>query len=194
MAITIPALPVSDYSLSYLSNATVLTPTFGGQHQRVNRLGDRFSLSLRIDPLAYRQAAAVIADLNAGLSQTVIVKVPQEFAVGTPGSPTVASAGQSGMALAVKDLSSGYAFKKGQFVTVVSGGRRYLHQITANVTATGTTATLPIQPMLRVSPAISDPVQVTAPEIEGFLTGESHDWTVSRLSSVGLTISVQEAA
>jgi len=193
MAIALPLLPLTNHSVEYRSNSTVLTPSFGGPQTRINRLGDRFSLKLNVDALGYHQAVALIADLNAGQTQKVIAKVPLPFNVGTPGSPKVSTAGQAGMTLAINTLTSGYKFNKGQFITLISSGVRYLHQVTATITATGTTCTVPIQPMLRVSPAVNDLVLVAQPEIEGFLGDGAFEYSVDRLSTVGLSFEVSES-
>lgn len=194
MAITLTTLPVADHTIELKSNAKLLTPVMGGVQQRINSLGDRFSLKINTDPMMYNQAARVITDLNAGLTETVIYPVPQPFAIANAGSPQVSTANQKGRTLALKSLANGFKFSKGMFITVISNGTRYLHQITADTTVSGTTATVAILPMLRVSPAVNDVVQVQNPTIEGFISGNSNAWTVSRLQAVGLTVEITEAA
>lgn len=193
MAITLTALPIAEHTVELKSNAKVLTPVMGGVQQRINSLGDRFSLKINTDPMMYNQAARIITDLNAGLTETVIYPVPQPFTIGNPGSPQVSTANQRGRTLALKGLANGFKFSKGMFITVVSNGTRYLHQITTDTTVSGTTATVAILPMLRVNPSVNDVVQVQNPTIEGFISGNSNSWTVSRLQAVGLTVEITEA-
>ncbi len=193
MAIAIPTLPKCNVTFKYIGNFTDLKPSFGGKHQRINRLGDRFSIEVAARPMSYDQGAGLVVLLNKGLSQKVIFKVPQAMAVGTPGSPKVASAGQAGSTLTINGLTNGYQFKPGQYFSIVSNGVRYLHQVASATVASGNTCVADIVPMLRISPNLNDVIEVIEPRIEGFLIGNSNNWTVDQCHSIGLTFGIEEA-
>ncbi len=193
MAIQLPTLPRTTTNYKFISNFLDLKPSFGGKVQRISRLGDRFGVEVQARPMPYHQGVGLVAALNQGLTQKVLWPVPQPMNVGNPGAPRVASAGQAGTTLTINGLTSGYQFQAGQFISIVHGGVRYLHQITAATAATGTTATVPIIPMLRVSPSANAVVEVLTPQIEGFLQGNQGQWTVDQCAAVGLSFSIEEA-
>lgn len=195
MSIQLPNLSQHATStLTLRTNAIDNKPQFGGPTQRVSRLGDRFKLDVVCRPLGYVQAMTVVATLIQGVSQKVLCPVQQPgLKIGTPGNP-VASSG-SGTTLTVNQLSASYAIRAGQMFSIVHGGKRYLHMVTAAATASaGGVATLAITPMLRTAITPGDVCEFAAPQIEGFLAETTQSWSVGLASSVGLTFSVEESA
>jgi hypothetical protein len=148
-----------------------LTPPLGGDVQRLVRLGDRWAMDAEMPAMTEADADLWEAALLLGLSDSVVLNIPLPKAgVGSPGAPLVNGAGQAGLTLAVKGLAASYPIKVGQWLSLVVSGRRYLHRATAAVAATsGGLATVSIWPMLRVSPANGDTVEIAQPKIEGLI-------------------------
>jgi hypothetical protein len=168
----------------------------GGPDQRIARLGDRWILEVVCRPMRVAQAGAVITALLQGLSDKLLVAFPQPgLDVGSPGSPIVSGAGQTGSSLTISGFSDGYEIRNGQFFSIVQGGVRYLHRVRADVTAPtgGGAVAVPILPMLKVSPAANAVCEFASPKIEGFVDGDSASWTVGFLENVGLTFRIVEA-
>jgi hypothetical protein len=168
----------------------------GGSAQRVNRLGSRWRCEVSLPPmppaLAREWAAALARGLREGVSWPIRqVSTP----TGSPGSVLVAGAGQAGAALNVDGGTHGYVAKPGQWASLLTGGRRYLHQIAAAVQFSGTgTATLQLEPLLRAIPADNSPVELGAPVIEGLLDTPP-GWTIDAGRLVrGFTFAIEESA
>lgn len=194
MTITLPTSPLAASAKPRLvSNAVQTQPIVGGVVQRKGRLGTRWALDVTLPPMRYATAMAWMADLAASETQEVVLTWPQPPAVvGVIGAPVVNGGGQSGSSLAVRAASAGYAFKKGLFFSIVEGGRRYLHQVAAAVTANGAgVATLSVTPMLRVSPADGATLEFTTPKIQGWAQ-VSPGWDIDTAMHVGLSLSVSE--
>lgn len=194
MATLLPELPRGDFRFRYISNHLDLQPSGGGETQRVNRLGDRFAFETSFKVLG-AQGIGLIAVLNANKGSKVRVLIPQPIVVGSPGSSVLVNGANAGQTLVVKGVAASHPFKSGQFITVVKSGKRYLHQVVADVTSSGGgTATLTIVPTLRVALTGDEVVEVAAPSIEGFLTARETEWvTHTGHKSVAMTISVMEA-
>lgn len=164
-----------------------LTPPMGGAVQRIDRLGTRWGIEvtipvMRTEPDGRKWASLLVQAKLAG----ALMRFRQDgFRIGQPalaGNPRVNGAGQTGMVLAVDGLRPGYAVRDGQFFSLVSGGRRYLHMATADVLVGPSGAiNLPILPMLRISPADNDECEFAQPKIQGELQGNEAAW--SRLSA-----------
>lgn len=164
----------------------------GGPTQRYARLGTRYSYAVDARPLSVEQGMSVVSALAQGVEAKVRHTVRQEFAVGSPGSPTYSSG--SGRVINATGFTAGYKIKSGQFFSLLSGGVYYLHMVTADVTATGGAAVLPIFPMLRVVPSAGSALHFAAPQIEGFLSGTSQSWNVRLAKAIGLSFTITEAA
>jgi len=136
---------------------------------------------------------SVVAALMQGLSNKVVCPVQQPgLAIGSSGSPVVVSG--SGTTLTVNGFAANYPIRPGQLFSIVHGGKRYLHQVTAAATANATgAASLSIYPMLRTVVSAGDACEFSVPKIEGFLSDTSQGWSVGLAQSIGLTFSVVEA-
>lgn len=97
--------------------------------------------------------------------------IPQPgLAVGTPGTPRVAGASQTGNTLNIDGLTPGYTLALGQWLSIVIDGQRYAYMSEANSTADGTGAlTAYLMPALRVSPNDNDVVEIETPKMEGYV-------------------------
>ena len=196
MAILLPADPVPQrWTPRMLDWGGELVPLLGGETQRLNRLGTRFAIDVLLTPTQDAALAqAYIARLHRGRRDGARLPFPQlNLAIGLPGEVRVDGAGQAGSSLAVKGVAAGYAFREGQFFSLVSNGRRHLHSVSGAATAPASgLLTLAIEPMLRVSPAANDVVEVAAPMIEGFVGGTEPGWTVDIAGTVGLSFTLNE--
>lgn len=193
MAFLFPALPDGSFKFTYVSNRKEQRPTSGGSTQVINSLGDRFRMETTFKVRA-GQGVGLNAQINANLGQKVRVPVPQPFDIGTPGEAVQVNGSNAGRTLRVKGLPAGYEFKNGQFVTVVKGAKRYLHQVVGDLSANGAgQASLAITPMLRTPLAGNETVEVANPTIEGFLTNRENPWVLGFVGSVEMTVSVEEA-
>lgn len=158
-----------------------LIPILGGPVQTIMRLGTRFSLEFTLPPMASEPDARIwVAALVQGKLLGVRTRFLQDgFTPGATGSPVVDGSGQTGMTLAIRNAQRTYRFRAGQFVSLVHGGRRYLHMVTAKVdVGEDGKATLPIVPMLRVITTDGDALEVAKPMIEGSLIGDEVSWDV----------------
>lgn len=168
----------------------------GGSAQRINRLGARWRVEVQLPPMTPADARIWAAALTRGLREGVSWKLRQVTTpTGSPGAVLVNGAGQAGGALIVDGGAAGYVAKAGQFASILTGGRRYLHQLAASTQLSGTgTGTLQIEPLLRVSPADNSPVELGAPVIEGLLSTPP-GWTIDAGRLVrGFSFVIEEVA
>ena len=194
MAITLQVLPQHiQQSLKLISSAINNTPQFGGPAQRVSRMGDRYQMDVTTRSLMYADAAALIADLTQGTSQKVLCPVQQPgLVIGSTGNPVVSSG--SGSTLNLTGFAANYPIRKGQFFSLVHGGKRYLHYASAAATANASgVVALSIWPMLRTTVSGGDVCEFAVPKIEGFLSDTSWSWSVGIAQTVGLTFSIVES-
>lgn len=196
MSILLPASPLpKEATPRLLDFGAVLTPPSGGAAQKLNRLGNRHSISVQTPNLMPEPHGRIWASkLRQALREGAVMPFPQPgLIIGTPGAPTVDGAGQAGSFLAIKGGAPGYVVRDGQFLSVIIGGRRYLYACTTDTTLNGSgNATLPITPMLRISPPNNAIVELTQPMIEGFLSGNAAEWTHVIARTRGLTFTITE--
>lgn len=173
----------------------MLTPSTGGPSQRLNRNGNRWSVSVQLPPMRVESLARLwIVALTRGLRDSVRFYILQpDFAVGPVGQPKVNGAGQAGVALVVDGGTARYTYRPSQWVTVETGGVGHLYMVTDSKMADGAgAAVLPIEPPLRVEPADNDLVHVTAPFIDGTLGQGGVPWTIDVARTIGLSFTVTE--
>lgn len=193
------ALPLDPGPLTanpgYLDWGGVIRSPLGGVDQRLNRLGDRFAIDVEMPPMpAEEMGAAWVARIIRAHKEGALFPWPQGIDVDGSGALAVDGAGQTGTTLNVRGSAVGRKFVEGQFFSVIHGGRRYLHVITAAATANSAgKAALGIEPMMRTSYANGAVIEVDQPMIEGFLEGTGRDWTINIARFVGLTFRIVEA-
>jgi len=191
MAFLFPKLPQGKYSFTFISNFKDLRPTGGGPVQRVGGLGDRYKFEHTMS-LNGGQGMGIVADMNANAGQKVRVPVPQMIDPGAPGDNIQTNGPSAGRSLKLKNVASGYVFQKGQFLTIVRSGKRYLHMVTAETTATaGGLVTVAIVPTLRAALVGNEAVEVREPTIEGYLSNRENPWVQN--IGVTVTLTVEEA-
>lgn len=172
MPVTLPTCPPAlDYTPRLISARLDLAPAFGGPLQRRGRLGSRWAFDIRLDNM--RAETAREWEMLEVEDDTVVWSIPQPgLVIGSPGSPVVNGAGQSGSQLAVSGFSGGYTMRRGQWLSIVIGGRRYLYRCRVQTSADGSgNMIIPIRPMLRVQPTNGAVVEVADPKIEGWVQG-----------------------
>lgn len=196
--IVLPSCPVpNDYEPMLRHWGGVLTPFLGGPEQLVNRVGTRWGVRCVMPPMLSDEGRLFISRLAQAKTDMLRMAWPLlDFDPGLPGAPKVASATSGGMALPLKGMTAGYQGREGQFFSIVHGGRRYVHMLTADFTASGGgTATAAIFPMLRVALSVDDVVEIAAPMIEGLvLPGDELSWRIGLSSHAEIAFTVMEAA
>lgn len=195
--IALPSSPgPSAISWSLVDFGSTQQGALGGSAQRINRLGARWRCEVQLPAMTPADARIWAAALARGLREGVSFKIRQvSTPTGAPGAVLVAGAGQAGAELDVDGATAGYVAKAGQWASINTGGRRYLHQIADSVQFSGTgTATLQIEPLLRVIPADNAPVELAAPVIEGLLQ-TAPGWTIDAGRLVrGFSFAIEEIA
>jgi hypothetical protein len=166
----------------YIDPGGIVKGGLGAPDQRINRLGGRFGISIELPTMAYAPTARLwISKLNQAQQNGGRIKFPQmDFAPGTTGTVLVNGSGQAGSTLNIDGAAANYAFKDGQFFSVVTGGVHHLYHVTADVTANSSgIAALPIFPPLRVQHLDNDVCNFASPMIEGFLMGDQRQWELA---------------
>lgn len=169
MPLILPAKPAPrEISWEKISAANVLSPAFGGAEQELNRKGTRWALTFSMRPMTYVQSMDW-DDLESE-GQTVVMRVHQPgLDIGTPGQPRVATSGQLGSTVLLDGLTPYYPIRKGQWLSIITGGQRFLYRASALVIAAEDgTASVPLRHPLRKSPLANDVVEIAEPKIEGF--------------------------
>ncbi len=191
--VPLPTTPApADVTFTPVSFATDMTGPLGGPTQRVLRGGDRFRLELGWGPLAYDDARVFLARLMRAAASPLAVEFPQRgLKPASPGALVVAT-GSTPNTLAVSGGTPGFPLKEGQFFHLASGGRRWIHQLQQDVTLDGSgAAALPINPLLRVAPAVGDATEWVHPILEGFVD-QGWTWNLQMMVRVGLKFSITE--
>lgn len=194
-AVELPASPAcSVLGWEPIDFGGTLQGPLGGMSQRVNRLGNRWRVNLELPPMTPRKAGEWSAALSKGLRNGVTWKIRQVTTpTGSPGTPLVAGASQTGDELDLDGFNPGYRVRVGQWLSVSTGGRLYLYQASATVMADASgVATVAVEPPLRISPADNDPVEFGLPYIQGLLASPQ-GWVIdaAHLAS-GFSFAIEE--
>lgn len=174
----------------------------GGDAVRINRLGDRHGLSVKMPPMKFNDPAGLahariwISRLKRGMSDGVRIKFPQpDFAPPANGVVRTATAAQA--TLLPVTLAAGQTYREGTFFALVNAatGRRYLHSLNADAVMDGGGAgTISVHPRTRVAAAVGWQVLFNPPAIEGRLIGDSQKWSLEMARTVGLEFVIEEIA
>lgn len=177
------------------------TPTgLGGAQQRFIRVGSRWSCTFSSLPaLGAACAQALLAARFKARAQglAVVASWPQGAFPTAIGAPAVQGGGQAGPTLSVRGLTPGTtALTAGLFFSVVVAGQYYLYCLASDVAVDGSgNATIAVAPWLRAPPLDGATLEFAAPQIEGFIRGNTDDWTIDRLAWVSLpSFTIDEAA
>lgn len=172
-----------------------LQPGLGGAVQRIDRMGNRFTISVTFPPMPSKDKGRILVSrLLRGKTEGVRMEYPLlSFRPGSPGNILVNGAGQAGRTLTVDGATPHYAFREGQPFSIEVGGQHYLHFVDAEVIANASgQATLSVTPMLRVEPTDNAPCHFAKPMIEGFVMGEEYRWAMSLDHNIDLTVDIME--
>lgn len=195
-------LPLTPHPLAVrerlVTNAIELSSPFGGVTQRVARLGDRYAFEVTLPPMRFADALTWRAAFARCRTDTAVLRVRQP-GLTLPGGITtglVNGNGQAGSTLALRGLpNSAGTIPAGAYLSLAVGASRRLHMVTVAAIVGGTgTVTLNIAPALRESPIDGLTVQLSAPEVEGWLDMRALEWAFAERPVVdGLTFSLTEA-
>lgn len=204
MAVILPTFPAPQSAEPYFLDAGGVQKSMaGGEDMRLDRLGDRFGLSVNLIPMRWhdmttaeqtRAARVWVARLIQGISQGAVLPWPQPgFAA--PGGTRVAGGAVISGASQIPIVSAGVPLTllEGQFFTHFrkATGRRYLYQVRADTVLPGNgSAVVPIWPRVRGPIATGDVLEFGKPTIEGLVRGDSVGWSlaVTRLAGIGFKI------
>lgn len=195
MAVSLPTTPGPQSAQpTLLDFGAVLEPGLGGASQYIGRLGDRYEVAVQMPPMKPETARIFISRLAQAKKSSLVMPFPQPgVTVGAEGVPRVNGAGQAGTFLAIDGLPASKVLRDGWFFSILTGGRRYIHQLAADSTASaGGAATIQFEPMLRVSPADNAVIEFATPMIEGFVQGNGLPWDIDTARNVGLSFTIRE--
>jgi hypothetical protein len=196
--IEFPATPAPNgVEVELLDYGMFLRSPTGGSTLRVDRAGSRFKVTVSYPPMKPEVARQFTARLQRAKREGLRIEFPLLDATqGSPGSPQIDGAGQSGTTLNLKGLTNGYAILEGYWLTLIGDDDdRYLHQVvTGDTVGVDGKATLSIEPALRVPLANSSTVLLAQPTVDGFLI-DTVGWSyaLDRLVRLGGSITIEEA-
>lgn len=175
-----------------VSQQNELRSAFDGAIQRLIRLGSRYAIDLEWEPMDYEESLAFIGLRRD--ADTVVVSVPQPgVEIGSPGTPRVSGGGQLGSTLIVDGVTPGYVLGAGRYLSVITGGQRYLYATAQSATANGSgVITIPLEVPIRFPPSDDDVVEIAEPKIEGFATFGEDLFMVDGNRHVWLRASIEE--
>lgn len=194
MTISAPASPLPQTATPKpITYGSWQEPAIGGVVTWLGFPGDRWSMTIVTPRLKPEPDARLwTAFLVGSIGQPVRVPFPQPgLSIGSPGSPVVDGAGQSGLAIGLRGLIPGYVVRNGQFLSLTDGTHLFLERATADVTAgSDGRVTVPVWPLLRVSPANGSVANIAEPSIEGRLSGSQDGWThrIARVDGLQFTV------
>ncbi|HEY1071509.1 hypothetical protein [Brevundimonas sp.] len=193
MGVLLQGLPRStQYNMRAISAANTMSPAFAGADQRLSRKGSRFALDVSIPALSAAGCGmGLIADLLRGETEPLVLAIPEHLPTVAYGAP-VSNGVVAGSVLPARGLEPGVVIRKGKFLSVILGGQRFVHIVTAEATANGIgQANLSIWPMLRRPTIDGAVIELAEPKIEGFVE-PGQDWSINSLKAVGLSFSLKE--
>jgi hypothetical protein len=165
--------PISRGVPELIDFGSIQRPATGAALTRIDRAGNRWKCDFTLPPMEPIPGEEFAGLLTAAKRAGLRIPFPLLADQGSPGTPVVDGAGQTGINLAVRGMTAGYQARTGFWLTVVSTatGQRYLHKLREPATADGDgKATFGIEPALRIPLANGATVQLAAPEIEGIVT------------------------
>lgn len=142
------------------------------------RPGTRWAWDIELPAMSYVESLAWDDLLSE--DDTVVMEILQPgLVIGAPGSPLINGANQSGRTLNLKGLTPGYAFRKGQWLSMIQNGQRFAYKSSAAATADGSgNMALPLRTMLRVPTLNNAVVEIAQPMVEGWPTIDTDSLTV----------------
>lgn len=195
--IELPASPAPNNAQPALMDfGMILRPSTGAAASRLDRKGSRYRATISYPPMKPETADVFVSRLLRAKSEGLRIPYPLLRSQGSPGSPVVDGAGQTGKTLDIRGLNVGYAIREGFWLSVEdASGQHYLHNAgsTARVGADGL-ATITLAEELRTPFADGATVNLAVPMIEGFVTGDSWGWTIPVERLIAVQFEMEEAA
>jgi hypothetical protein len=194
MAIALPDWPWPVKMTPRLVSARAdLTPAFGGDVQRIARLGSCYALDIDLPPMLDRDAQDWSA-IDDETATCTLQLVQPGLDVGAPGNDVlVDGAAQTGTTLNLKGLTPYYPFRRRQWLSITTSGRLYAYRVkTAVIADAAGEVSVVLETMLRAVHADNDVVEVAAPRIEGFCTVPDGAWTIDLSGHVALSFTIRE--
>jgi hypothetical protein len=202
--IDLPSTPEPQSAVPYfLDQGGWQTPANGGGNAiRLDRLGDRHGITVRMPPMKLNDPAGLaharvwIQRLKRGMSEGVRMKFPQpDFVI--PLSTLITGTAAAQATLVPFTGGSAVTIPEGIFCTLwdTATAQGYLHSVhTQLVVGGGGTGTLSLHPRLRRAFAAPDEIRFNPPTIEGRLIGEERNWNLEMSRTVGLEFQIEEIA
>lgn len=174
----------------------VQRPSSGAAALRLNRPGNRYRCAFSIPPTQMNgHGRVIVSRLIRAKSEGL--RLPFELtgvSQGSPGQPVVDGAGQAGMTLSVRGLTPHYTAREGYWMSVVTAGQHYLHNIAGNVSAGDSgRAALPLSEMLRTPFPDGATIHLGKPMIEGLVVGDEQVWSISLAHHLSIEFEIEEA-
>lgn len=184
-------------TIRYIDFGGLQRASLGGPDQRLNRLGNRFAVDFQIGDLRSDMAEGRLLrqQLVRAKHQGARSLFPQDgLDTGTPGSPVVNGASQTGSTIVLRGFAAGYVVVTGQPFSIISGGRRYVYTADADALVPGSgNISLPITPLIRVPPTDGATCEFATPYIEGNVVSDI-SWIYRPGNWQGQIVSIEEAA
>ena len=180
-------------TVALISTKNTLTPATGGDEQEIRRKGSKYALTYSMPLITYVQSMDWDDIMAEG--EMVVMRVFQPgFDTGAPGSPLVKGANQIGSSILIDGVTPHYVVRKGQFLSILTGGQRFLYRARAEVIADGNgEVTVPLGTLLRRPPSDNAVVEIAQPMIEGFPKDVSNiEVGVDRLVRLQFTVRERE--
>lgn len=195
MPVTLDIADFAEATIRLLDWGGFQRPVLGGPTQRINRLGDRYAVDFTLHEMPSDQEGRRLKQqLIRAKRDGARVTFPQDgLEIGSPGVAVVNGSGQSGSTLNVRGMTPNYVIRAGQVFHLDAAGRLYLHSADAQTIVSNTgTASIPISPMLRISPGDAAPVGFGRPIMEGNITSDL-SWVYTPGRWAGMTVTIEEA-
>lgn len=192
MGLMLPAAKYVTQNVRILSSRNDMRSATGTHGQRIARGGSHHIGEFELEPMPIAEAREWF-DIETE-ADTVIAPIDQtDFPVGNPGAPQISVSGQLGNSLPLKGLTAGYLLRKGQPLSVITAGRRFVYIIGANATASsGGTASVTLKTSIRHTHLNNDVVEVAEPKIEGFPVVDPSSWLQDGDGHVRVKFTVEE--
>lgn len=181
MAFSLPALPVRNQVLTL----EYLRETFSSNLTNATQIAERnarWMASVEVAPQTRAEGEALAAALRRGVSEAFYLSPVDSAALisgGTPGTPLVNGASQTGKTLVTDGWSADYELKAGDYFSFSNGTFEELHQLDRDVTADGTgNATLNLTRRIQRSPANNTALRISNPRGEFILMDPRHGHAV----------------
>lgn len=196
MTLILPTTPGAiEFNSRLITSRSENSPAFGTSDQRFARMGSRYAFDVRLEPMSNEDAMDWV-DLETE-DETCVWPVPLiDFNPGPEGAPKIDGAGQTGSTVNLKGLTPYLIVRKGQWLSVVTSGRRYLYRARSEVVADASgDVAVPLCTLLRVPHADDDVVEIEEPKIEGFVTLPEDAWRIQGEDrSIWLSFTIKERA